>query len=199
MQTVIDTVRYCFAIALLCGLPYVIISWSVIHPLANFWRRVGGYFAWIIVLLILAGIITTVNMYKKDLLAIDLGNNIFLIILSVVIWSAGLIFRIKYLKPLTYNIIKGVPEIFKDKYPGKLLSEGIYSKIRHPRYLQLFIIFLGFVMFANYLMPYIFLFAFSVCMPFVIILEERELQKRFGTEYQAYCDRVPYRLIPGVI
>jgi len=54
-------------------------------------------------------------------------------------------------------------------------------------------------MFANYLMPYIFLFAFSVCMPFVIILEERELQKRFGTEYQAYCDRVPYRLIPGII
>jgi protein-S-isoprenylcysteine O-methyltransferase Ste14 len=193
-----DTARYYLAIALLLALPYVIIAWSVIHPFAKFWRRIGGYFAWVLVWLVLGGIIITVNIHKKDLLAVDLGHNIFLVILSIVIWVVGLMFRLKYLKPLTFDILIGNPEIFKDKYPGKLLTEGIYSKIRHPRYLQLFLVFLGFVMFANYLMPYIFLFVFSIGMFFVIILEERELQDRFGTEYQTYCSKVPYRLMPGV-
>jgi protein-S-isoprenylcysteine O-methyltransferase Ste14 len=193
-----DTVRYYLAIVLLCALPYIIIVWSVIHPFAKFWRRIGGYFAWVLVCLVLAGIIIIVHIHKKNLLAVDLGYNIILVILSIVIWVAGLLFRLKYLKSLTSDILKGNPEIFKDKYPGKLLTDGIYTKIRHPRYLQLFLVHLGFVMFANYLMPYIFLSVFSVCMFFVIILEERELQDRFGTEYQTYCSKVPYRLIPRV-
>lgn len=191
-----ETVRYYFAFALLCGLPYVIIGWSIIHPLARFWRRIGGYYASILSFSVLGGIIVIINIYKRDLLAIDLGNNIFLVILSVIIWSAGLIFRLKYLKSLTYSILTGKPEIFKDEYPGKLLTEGVYSKIRHPRYLQIFLVFLGFAIYANYLMPYIFLFVYSVFMPFVIFLEERELRERFGTEYQSYCNKVPYRLIP---
>ncbi len=193
-----DTARYYVAIGLLCVLPYVIISWSVIHPLASFWRRIGGYIYRIPVLLILAGIIITVSIHKKDLLAMDLGNNMLLMIVSIVLWTVGLIFRLKYLKPLTYSILTGKPELLKDKYPGKLLTDGIYAKIRHPRYLQLLIVFLGYVMFANYLMPYIFLFAYSICVSFVIILEERELHNRFGTEYQKYCSKVPYRLIPGI-
>ncbi len=191
-------VRYYFAFALLCGLPYVIIGWSIIHPLARFWRRIGGYYASILSFSVLGGTIVIINIFKRDLLATDLGYNIFLVILSVIIWSAGLIFRLKYLKPLTFSILIGKPEIFKDEYPGKLLTEGVYSKIRHPRYLQLFLVFLGFAVYANYLMPYIFLFVYSVFMPFVIFLEERELRERFGTEYQSYCDKVPYRLIPRI-
>lgn len=62
-----DTVRYYFAFSLLCGLPYVIIGWLIIHSLARFWRRIGGYYAWILVWVVLAGIIITINVREYEL------------------------------------------------------------------------------------------------------------------------------------
>jgi protein-S-isoprenylcysteine O-methyltransferase Ste14 len=87
------------------------------------------------------------------------------------------------------------PELSQRRYPGKLLTEGIYAKVRHPRYVEALLGTLGYALFANYLAVYI---AFLLAIPalyLVVLLEERELRDRFGAEYEEYSRRVP-RFVP---
>ena len=103
----------------------------------------------------------------------------------------GLKIAHKRRKHLTASIITGIPELSKKKYPGKLLTEGIYAKIRHPRYVEIFFFVLGYALFVNYLTAYV-MVALSIPVVYLIVLlEERELRDRFGTEYDAYCKKVP--------
>ena len=58
-------------------------------------------------------------------------------------------------KLLTFSILSGLPELSREKYPGKLLSEGIYARILPPRYVEALLRSLGYALFANYLAPYV--------------------------------------------
>jgi protein-S-isoprenylcysteine O-methyltransferase Ste14 len=82
--------------------------------------------------------------------------------------------------------------------PGHaLLTTGIYSIIRHPSYLGLFINALGWALAFRSVVGV--LLAFLTLVPLVgrIVAEERLLQSQFGSEYDAYRARTS-RLIPGV-
>jgi protein-S-isoprenylcysteine O-methyltransferase Ste14 len=82
--------------------------------------------------------------------------------------------------------------------PGHvLLTTGIYSVIRHPSYLGLFVNALGWALAFRSVVGV--LLALSTLVPLVgrIIAEERLLQSQFGSEYDAYRARTS-RLIPGV-
>ncbi|MFQ5631170.1 MAG: methyltransferase family protein, partial [bacterium] len=93
------------------------------------------------------------------------------------------------------GILSGLPELSEKRYPGKLLKEGIYGKIRHPRYIEALLGVLGYAFFSNYLATYL-VFLFGLPMIYIIVLlEERELHERFGAEYEEYCLSVP-RFVP---
>jgi protein-S-isoprenylcysteine O-methyltransferase Ste14 len=82
--------------------------------------------------------------------------------------------------------------------PGHaLLTSGIYSIIRHPSYLGLFINALGWALAFRSVVGV--LLALLTLVPLVgrIVAEERLLQSQFGSEYDAYRARTS-RLIPGV-
>ena len=102
-----------------------------------------------------------------------------------------------YYKYLDLGILIGLPEITKDNYPGTLLTEGIYSRIRHPRYVGAFFFVLGLALLANSPIPYIVIFLLIPLIYIIVLLEERELKKRFGAEYEKYCRDVP-RFIPKI-
>jgi protein-S-isoprenylcysteine O-methyltransferase Ste14 len=89
----------------------------------------------------------------------------------------------------------GFPEIAPDRFPRPLITEGIYGRIRHPRYVQLLIALTGYALIANYLAAYL---AVALWVPgiYVIVrLEEKELRAHFGDAYDDYCRRVP-RFLP---
>jgi protein-S-isoprenylcysteine O-methyltransferase Ste14 len=76
--------------------------------------------------------------------------------------------------------------------PGdRLLQEGIYGVVRHPRYLSVIVGTAGFAMFVNYVGAYLMVLASIPALFLVTILEERELAHRFGVEYEEYRSRVP--------
>jgi len=67
--------------------------------------------------------------------------------------------------------------------------------VRHPRYLEILVGFLGWALFCNYLAAYL-VWAFLVVALLILIpMEERELVQRFGPAYEEYRRRVP-ALIP---
>src|SRR5439155_14538831 len=103
---------------------------------------------------------------------------------------------VRHRKYLTLQIQVGVPELTGSR-EGVLLTEGIYSRIRHPRYVETILWILGYAFFTNYLAIYV---AFLLMLPIlhvVVLLEEKEFKKRFGAAYEAYCRHVP-RYIPSV-
>jgi protein-S-isoprenylcysteine O-methyltransferase Ste14 len=82
--------------------------------------------------------------------------------------------------------------------PGHtLLTTGIYSVIRHPSYLGLFVNALGWALAFRSGVGV--LLALATLVPLVgrILAEERLLLTQFGSEYDAYRARTS-RLIPGV-
>jgi protein-S-isoprenylcysteine O-methyltransferase Ste14 len=88
------------------------------------------------------------------------------------------------------------------KQPGALVTSGPYSKVRHPGYSGLVLIYFGFALgFALgfgivwMLIPAV---VFSILTCLTAIREEQYLKKRFGEQYEAYANRVPWRFIPRI-
>jgi protein-S-isoprenylcysteine O-methyltransferase Ste14 len=96
---------------------------------------------------------------------------------------------------LTQRILVGVPEISSaDK--GRLITDGIYGRVRNPRYLELILLSFVYVAFANYSGVWLLYALTFPAIHLVVLLEERELRERFGAEYEEYCRRVP-RYVPS--
>jgi protein-S-isoprenylcysteine O-methyltransferase Ste14 len=190
----VDAVRYWLALLLIVFVPPAFCFWFSIHPFIKFWRRVGARWALAIhyvAALALAGCIFAV---RKPILAVDFGTNPVLIALGVPILAAAIVMRRRVAKHLKYRILTGVPELSVDS-GGELLTEGLYAKIRHPRYVEILVGVFGYALIANYLAGYL---LWLLCLPVVYlitVLEERELVARFGEQYGQYRARVP-RFIP---
>ena len=74
---------------------------------------------------------------------------------------------------------------------GSLLDQGIYARIRHPRYVEILFITFGYAAVANFAGPWVLAFLSLPLIHAVVLLEERELEDRFGDAYRDYAARVP--------
>ena len=77
-----------------------------------------------------------------------------------------------------------------------LLTQGPYAVIRHPRYVEVLLATFAYAFFANYVGVYAVALATIPALHLVVILEERELADRFGSEWVEYAQRVP-RYVPS--
>ncbi|MHA2199467.1 MAG: methyltransferase family protein [Candidatus Thorarchaeota archaeon] len=111
------------------------------------------------------------------------------------------ILAIIFLAPGAYLGIKGVTEMglkeAETHRVDRVISSGVYSRIRHPQYLGAILSHIG----ASFLLSGYFSLLVS---PVVIIInyilclkEEQELIREFGEEYQLYRECVPM-LIPKI-
>jgi protein-S-isoprenylcysteine O-methyltransferase Ste14 len=78
-----------------------------------------------------------------------------------------------------------------DRYPQRLVTEGLHARVRHPRYLQFLLVIAGFALLANHLCLYLALLLWLPGAWLIVILEEKELRDRFGPAYEEYSHRVP--------
>ena len=190
-----NSVRYYVALVVLLSVPPGLLLWFIIHPFASFWRRFGPVWTYSILVLPMVAMMVGLFFVRKPLLTVDFGTRYGLIAVGVLVMVGAFTIGIKRKKHLTFGILAGLPELSEQRYPGKLLTEGLYAKIRHPRYVEAFLGILGYALIANYLAPY-FLVLLSIPIIFLIVaLEERELRDRFGEEYEEYCRNVP-RFLP---
>ena len=78
-----------------------------------------------------------------------------------------------------------------------LITTGLYSKIRHPFYAAMILIFLGYFLFSGSLSAAIHLGILLLYLPIGIYFEEKNLAVQFGEAYQEYKNSVP-AIIPMV-
>ncbi|MFQ5825266.1 MAG: methyltransferase family protein [bacterium] len=190
-------VRYIIALIVLLSLPPSIMLWLMIHPFARFWRKLGPGWTYGLLGVPVAIVMVGLFLARDSLLATEFGTSYPLIALTVLCLTGAAIIAQKRRKHLTFGILAGLPELSQKRYPGKLLTDGLYAKIRHPRYVETLLWVLGYAFFANYLALYIVFLLSLPAIYFVVIFEERELRDRFGAEYDNYCRKVP-RFVPSI-
>ncbi len=191
-----STIRYVFGLFIVVGMPPAIVWWFVVHPFVGFWRRVGVKGTlWTVAILMVAAMVG-LWFVREPLLGRDLGTDWVRIGAGVSLMVVSGFMAVKRRRHLTFRILAGVPELSPDETP-RLLTEGPYSVIRHPRYVEVAIGVFGYALLANYVGVYL---VSLLCLPALhalVLLEERELGERFGEEYAAYSARVP-RYVPSI-
>ena len=80
----------------------------------------------------------------------------------------------------------------------RLISRGVYRRVRHPMYSALFIYSIGQALAVpNWVAGFSYLVAFGILFAFRIRAEEQMMLDAFGDEYVAYMAKTK-RLVPGI-
>ena len=155
----------------------------------------GTAATYVILLAGVAGVAAVLFAFRRPLLAVEFGTGPALWVLAGAAYAASLAIETRARKHLRLTSLVGVPELRGDGAPQALLTDGIYARIRHPRYVGATLGYVASAFLANYLFLYAALPAFLLLLHTVVLLEERELLERFGEAYRAYMERVP-RYLP---
>jgi protein-S-isoprenylcysteine O-methyltransferase Ste14 len=191
----VDTARYWVGVLLVIAMPPGIVWWYLVHPFVGFWRKVGGWQT--VTIMMVLGMAGAAALYRvRDaLLLTDYGTHAALIPVAALLMTGSVSLALMRRKHLTSRILAGLPELDSSGDPGKLLDQGIYASIRHPRYVEIVIGVAAYAVFSNYLGAYIVALVTVPAVHLIVILEERELIDRFGAAYVEYAARVP-RYLP---
>jgi len=131
-----------------------------------------------------------------DLPSNFLTNNLFPFYSSLPLGFILIIMGILLVKP-SKNRDRDMDAYLHMMYPekNKIINNGIYRYIRHPRFLSRLILSLGFGIIANNI--FAILLAIIHFMPYYILMrvEDKKLKERYGNEVEQYHNKVP-ALIP---
>lgn len=190
-----STLRYFLALFLVVGLPPLFLYWLLLHPFVRFWRSRGIGLTYGSLLTITAASMIVMFSMRHYLLSIDYGTNYLLVVLGLFCLALAACMRLAIHKGLSIKVLLGLPEIAPDRFPRTLVTDGIYGRMRHPRYVQLLIALAGYALIANYLAAYLVVALWVPSVYVIALLEEKELRDHFGEVYQDYCRQVP-RFLP---
>jgi len=191
-----DTFRYGVAVIMVATFPPAFLLWFSVHPFIHFWRRLGATATYIVNIGWGLALIYALFSARGPLLAVEYGTNWLFVVISVVFYAGAVVVEIRCRKHLTMRMLVGVPEVkAPEEGPGKLLHEGIYSQVRHPRYLGAMLASVSMAFLVNYLATWVLVAGLFPLVYLLTVIEERELRERFGGDYIEYAERVP-RIIP---
>jgi protein-S-isoprenylcysteine O-methyltransferase Ste14 len=185
-----DTFRYIVTLLLVILIPGIVCYWLLLHSFLPLWRKLGvsvaQYFLWAAVIIV-AGLAFS---WRETLVRGDYGFQPLLAAAGVVCLAAALVFRLQIERFLPWSVQLGFPEIDPHGHPRRLVTEGPFAHTRHPRYIQILLALLGWALLVNYASAYLVALAWIPLALLIVRLEESELLRRFGVEYEEYAGRV---------
>jgi len=163
------------------------IYWLILHPFNSFWRTrvraafwIAGLTAWIC-----GGILLW--HFRHQLLAEARPPWHAIIAGFLLIAVEGYLFA-RVERELGSRRLVGHAELTGT---GEMFSDGLYARVRHPRYAGMFSALIGAALLAGTPLLWLVLLLWWPFALIVIRLEERELTNRFGASYEDYRKRVP--------
>jgi protein-S-isoprenylcysteine O-methyltransferase Ste14 len=133
---------------------------------------------------------------RRQLLGADLGTNWSLFGIALLLSCPVIWLEMQYWRQLSLSTLVGIPELSTGQ-KGKLLQDGIYRVVRHPRYLSAGISLIANALIVNHFGLYILVIASLPPGYLLLVLEERDLVERFGDAYREYQRNVPC-LVPHI-
>lgn len=104
--------------------------------------------------------------------------------------TLGVVLTSRSLKEISFSSFLGLSGDNPDTSEG-LVIRGIYAKVRHPLYLGLVLIFIGYFLVSGTIGALIHLSCLIVYLPFGIYFEEKNLLRKYGSAYLDYQKSVP--------
>ena len=130
-----DSARHIFAVICVILLPSGMLFWFLIHLWAPRWRRLGPARTYIIVLPVVIALGVVLYRFRRRLLGEDLGTNWILIGIAGGLYASTMWFEFQYWEHLSIATLIGLTELSRTgSETSKLLREGMYARLRHPRY-----------------------------------------------------------------
>jgi len=168
--------------------------WLIIHPAIHFWRRFGNRSFWV-ALPVWAVSAAGLIVLAPSLYASRLPRNAFTASLGALLVVAGLAIGRHVQRVFGLRRLGGLPEVNPSRYRGGVVRTGLYARMRHPRYAEYMISFLGWALLTG--AAGIFALAIVTILMYFIVasFEERELREHYGEEYISYARAVP-RFVP---
>jgi protein-S-isoprenylcysteine O-methyltransferase Ste14 len=178
------------ALVLFLQLP-IPLYWFVVHPQVDFWRRHQKASYVIALLCSWPPATLCVFLFRKELFrsgwpplwAVLIG-------LGLILFEAWLFWRLS--RDLGAARLVGKTELSGS---GSIADQGIYARVRHPRYAGSLLAILGACFLGGKAAMWIVAAAWTALMLLAISFEERELHRRFGSAYEEYARQVP-RFLP---
>jgi protein-S-isoprenylcysteine O-methyltransferase Ste14 len=170
--------------------------WWLVHPFVRFWRGLGPVITFFTLTLYSFALIAVLYLLRGPILSIEFGTNHLLWPLAILCYGLSVYIEVRARKHLRVRVLLGVPELAEEGKRGTLLTEGIYGRIRHPRYVAVTLGTFAVAFFTNYLAVYVIAILIVPALYLVVVLEERELHDRFGPDWERYARRVP-RFFPS--
>ena len=144
-----ESIRYYIALFLVLIMPGVFLFWFSIHPFVRFWRKVGARRTLAIhygLILVLAAALFQI---RAPLLSVEFGASPVLMLLAAPIFVLAILLRMQLSKRLPTKVLMGLPELAPDRYTNRLVTEGGYARIRHPRDVEILLTVLAYSLFIN--------------------------------------------------
>lgn len=194
MSGLLHRIGYYLAALIASTLPPAIFYWFLIHPFAAFWRRRGKALTFTIVGAVCLALAALLWRARDSLLAVHWGYHWPLMVLGAVLYALAILGERSIRRHLEWKTLVGTPEI-DAAAPSRLLTDGPYARCRNPRYGNILVAMLGLSLVLNYPVLYLELLLAIPAIYLLVLLEERELARRFGDEWESYRRNVP-RFLP---
>ena len=191
----LDTVRYVFAYLTVGSMPFALGYWYAIHPLVDFWRRLGPVRTYTVMVGLMILNLGAAWVWRGPLFAVRYEVGPVHWFVAGAFYVTAVMIEIRCRRHLKFRTLAGMPELAPASTPSMLLQEGIYARVRHPRYLAVAFGTLAAAVFCNYLSVWIVTALTFPGLYGIVLLEESELRERLGEAYVEYSRRVP-RFIP---
>lgn len=163
--------------------------WFLIHPRVDYWRKQRSPYrivvpAWVAMWIVLA--VITARWHD-----IVLYSSKWAWLPAAGLFAIGLLLYARSGKDFSAAQLGGIPEIVPNHREQRLVTWGIRSRVRHPVYTAHLCEMLAWSIGTGLVVCYA-LAAFAIITgTFMIRMEDRELEQRFGEEYRRYRKRVP--------
>jgi protein-S-isoprenylcysteine O-methyltransferase Ste14 len=164
--------------------------WLAIHPRAESWRsrRRSPYRVLLplwIALWIVAALVTETWRH------VVLYSSLWAWVPAAFLFGAGFWLYSKSGRDFSIQQLSGIPEVMPGAREQRLITVGIHSRVRHPVYLAHFCEMLTWSLGTGLAVCYA-LTALAVLSGAVMIrLEDKELEQRFGEDFNQYKRSVP--------
>ncbi len=163
--------------------------WLMIHPRAQRWReRRRSPFrvlipAWIAMWIIIAALTApwrSAAIYSTPWTWLP----------AALLFTIGIVIYLSSGAHFSWSQLGGLPEVHAGNQNQRLVTTGVRARVRHPVYLAHLCEMLAWSVGTGLAVCWL-LTAFAIVTGAVMVrMEDAELEKRFGSEYVAYRDRV---------
>lgn len=182
-MTIFDWIAGC---VLWANMP-VPVYWLVLHTGVRFWRRHvrAGYVVAVVTGWGVASVLAW--LYGGRLLnAAAVPSPVIWMGAALIMFDVWVLAQVE--RQLGTHHLVGQAELTSS---GEIKRDGIYARVRHPRYAAMMISTLGACLMAARPAMWCVAAVWAACVALMIRLEERELVARFGAAYEEYRRRVP--------